>query len=129
MTCPLPSLLTINDGTTVLQVHGHAMLQGIIGQRDSGTGHGIIEYADGSARRWIRFEARIWEISGTGPAPSGLWDLDLTAATWQATFPDPEDPSTNIVATVIPARPATSGKNIATAERPWSLELREAAAR
>lgn len=129
MSCTLPSLLNLNDGTLDLDVNGHAMLSGSIGQVDISTGHGVIEYADGSAKRWVRFESRTWLFSGSGPAPSSLWTLDLTVATWTATFEDPEDIGAQIVVAVVPARPSRSAKNIETAARGWTLELREAAPR
>lgn len=123
------SILTLDDGTLTLEIDGMASVTGSIGQADTGTGSGIIEYADGSAKRWTRFEARIWSFSFSGPAPSELWDLDLSVATWAAIFEDPENIGVQLNRTVIPARPTQSGKDMNSAARSWSLTLREASAR
>lgn len=129
MSCLPESILTLDDGSQSLIVHGNATATGTIGQADTDTGTGVVEYADGSAERWTRFEVRVWIFTMSGPAPSGLWALDLSAATWTATFPDPDSTSETVVATVIPARPEGAAKDINTAQRAWTLTLREAAAR
>lgn len=130
MTCAFTSLLKLYDGTTTLDVHAYATITGSIGQADTGTGSGVVEYADGSAKRWVRFEARQWTFSMSGLAPSGLWTLALAAPTWTATFQDPDNIGDIINVNVVPARP-TSGtpKDINAATRPWTLVLREATAR
>jgi hypothetical protein len=129
MSCGFGSVLTINDGTKVFEIHDHASLRGSIGQVDPQDGQGVTVYADGSARRWIRFQGRTWTFTFSGPAPSQLWEIDLSADTWTATFEDPENIGNQLNVAVVPARPSQSNKDMNSAERAWTLQLREASAR
>lgn len=121
------SLLSIDDGTLNLVVSSCAMFSGSTGRADTGTGHGIVEYADGSAKRWMRFEARILSISGDGPAPHGLWALDLTVPTWAVTVTSFDNDGSTDSWTVVPARPSDN-RNVNTGRTSWTLSLRAAAA-
>ena len=130
MTCgPFDSVLTLDDGTLSLEIHGQASVSGSLAQTDEATGTGVIVYADGSAKRWLRFEARVWGFAFSGQAPSGIWDLDLSVDTWAAAFADPENIGSTLNVNVVPARPTSSAKDYNSAIRSWSLTLREAVAR
>jgi len=124
MSCA-PSIVSIDDGTTTLVLDGYATVTGQVSRADVGTGTGIIEYSDGSAARWTRFTRNRWDLSFAGPAPSALWTLDMSVATWAATFPNPDDPGQSITVTVLPARPSAYSQDINSATRPWSLALEE----
>ena len=121
------SLLSIDDGTTNVAVPSCSMFTGSVAQMSLDSGHGEIEYADGSAKRWIRFERRALTITGVGPAPHGLWALDLAVATWAVTVTSFDNDGTTDAWTVVPARPQDS-RDINTGRTSWTLELRAAAA-
>lgn len=120
-------LLKINDGTLALDVPSCSMYSGSTNRADTATGHGIIEYADGSAKRWVRFEARSLIVSGNGPAPHGLWDLDLTVPTWAVSVASFENDFTLESWVVVPARPVDT-RDIVTGRTGWSLTMRSAQA-
>lgn len=119
------TLLTVGDGTLSITVSSWAMLNGSVSQSDTGTGHGEIEYADGSAKRWVRFERRALRISGSGPVPHGLWALDLTVATWSVTVTSFSNNKTMDSWTVVPNRPQDT-RDINTGRTAWTLDLAEA---
>lgn len=125
MSCA-PSIVSIDDGTTVLDLDGYATVSGQVSRADVGTGTAIIEYADGSAARWTRFTRNRWTLTFSGPAPANLWALDMAATTWTATFPNPDNPGQSITVDVLPARPETYSQDINSATRPWGLTLEEA---
>ena len=121
------SLVTIGDGTTSVVVTSYAMLTGSASQRDLETGHGEIEYANGSAKRWVRFERRALVLSGNGPAPHGLWALDLTVATWSVTLDSFDNDKGTDSWSVVPGRPQDV-RDFTSGRTSWTLELRSAVA-
>ena len=121
------SLITISDGTTSVEVTSYSMLTGAASRGDLGTGHGEIEYANGSAKRWVRFERRALTVSGNGPAPHGLWALDLTVATWSVTIDSFDNDKGTDSWTVVPSRPQDA-RDFNSGRTGWSLELRSAVA-
>jgi hypothetical protein len=121
------SLLTINDGATGHVVPSTAMFTGSVSRSEVGTGSGVIEYATGNAKRWVRYEAWQLTISGNGPVPNGLIDLDFTATGWTVTVSSFENDTNKDEWTVIPARPQET-RDLNTGRTSWSLTMRAAAA-
>lgn len=128
MTCPTPSLLEISDGTTTVTVPGDASHNGSVSKQQIGAGMGEVEYADGSAKLWHRYERIAYVFSASGLAPHGLWALDLTVASWTAAVMDPDDIGSTLNLTIVPTRPTASARDINTGVKSWSIELRKAAA-
>ena len=124
---PASSMLTISDGTTIVNVPSCSMFSGSFGQADVLTGNGVIEYADGSAQRWIRFEARSLSITGAGPVPHGLWALDLSVPVWTVTYPSFDNDGTTSQEQYVPARPVDT-RDINSGRTSWGLTLRAASA-
>jgi len=121
------SLLTINDGATGLVVPSTAMFNGQVSRSEVGSGSGVVEYATGNAKRWVRYEAWQLTISGNGPIPSGISDLDFTATGWEVTVSSFQNDTGTDVWTVIPARP-TETRDINSGRTSWSLTMRAVAA-
>lgn len=119
------SLLTIDDGAMTLTVPSCAMYSGTTGKSDTGTGHGEIEYADGSARRWVRFQRLVLTISGAGPAPAGLWTLDLTVGSWAVRISSMKNDASMDDWICVPNRPQEV-RDLNTGRISWSILLTSA---
>ena len=124
---PASSLLTITDGVAPVVVPSCSMYSGSIGRAEIGSGLGEIEYADGHAALWVRFERRVLTISGNGPIPHGLYALSLSVASWSVTVDSFANDRTTESWTVIPARPVDI-RDVNTGRTSWTLELRSAVA-
>lgn len=123
----MAALLVISDGTATVTTSNFSFMAGSIGRSDLKTGFGEIEYADGHAALWKRFERRMLTISGDGPVPHGLWSLSLSATSWTATISAFTNNNTTEAWVVIPNRPQDT-RNLLTGRTAWTLELRAAAA-
>jgi hypothetical protein len=123
----MPELLVIDDGTTIVTVPKCSFMKGSISRADLKTGYGEIEYADGHAANWVRFQRRALTVSGNGPVPHGLWALSLSAASWTVTISSFSNNDTTEVWTCVPNRPQDT-RDLNTGRTAWTLELRSAVA-
>lgn len=127
----LPIILSVTDGTMVVDVPACATNSHTITSGDTQTGYGTIEYLTGKARRWELFRRRSWTIQATGRAASGLAALDRSVDYWTATFRDPTNPGTPadpdgtpLVVTVVPFTTSESYSQ-PSAEHTLSVNLLE----
>jgi len=123
------SVLSIKDSATgpTLDVPASAMFRANVSRSEVGTGNGVIEYATGTAKRWVRYEAWQLVINGTGPVPSGIKDLDFTATGWTVTVSSFENDGGSDEWVVVPARP-TETRDVNSGRTSWTLTMRATAA-
>lgn len=124
---PAATLFTVDDGTLFVAVPSCAMYTGGAARSDTETGHGQIEYADGHAARWVRFQALELSVVGMGPAPHDLWQLDLTVPTWTVKVSSFDNNATLDTWVVVPARPVDN-RDFNSGRTSWTLTLRSAQA-
>ena len=126
MTCA--SVFTISDGTTTVTVTAGSLSDQFQIGEDIDR-NGIAEFVAASGKAWldVRYIAKIYTISGSGPADPKIKTLSLTAPSWTVTIPGFADGSAPETWVVVPSFPARTRDRLG-GKHSWTLTLRAAAA-